>query len=127
VFEVGLARLRFRSGNSDVMVPAHRFSLSVDWHKFYAVVAAFTTICYWRRSTQGSISVVSTRQRARRVGQPFSRCRQELKIRRMCGPHPQISAAFADEVVVIYHVRAKAVVIFLRSGGRRCWRVALSH
>jgi hypothetical protein len=29
VFQVGLARLRFSSGNSDVMVPAHCFSLSV--------------------------------------------------------------------------------------------------
>jgi hypothetical protein len=28
VFQVGLARLRFGSGNSDVMVPAHCFSLS---------------------------------------------------------------------------------------------------
>jgi hypothetical protein len=28
VFQVGLARLRFSSGNSDVMVPAHCFSLS---------------------------------------------------------------------------------------------------
>jgi hypothetical protein len=27
---VGLARLRFRSGNSDVMVAAHCFSLSVE-------------------------------------------------------------------------------------------------
>jgi hypothetical protein len=43
VFQVGLARLRFRSGNSDVMVPAHCFSLSVNWHKFYAVVTAFET------------------------------------------------------------------------------------
>ena len=30
VFQVGLPRLRFGSGNSDVMVPAHCFSLSVD-------------------------------------------------------------------------------------------------
>src|SRR5271166_6167709 len=30
VFQVGLARLRFSSGNSDVMVPAHCFSLSVE-------------------------------------------------------------------------------------------------
>jgi hypothetical protein len=30
VFQVGLARLRFSSGNSDVMVPAHRSSLSVE-------------------------------------------------------------------------------------------------
>ena len=30
VFQVGLARLRFRSGNSDVMVPAHCLSLSVE-------------------------------------------------------------------------------------------------
>jgi hypothetical protein len=30
VFQVGLARLRFGSGNSDVMVPAHCFSLSVE-------------------------------------------------------------------------------------------------
>jgi hypothetical protein len=29
VFQVGLAWLRFRSGNTDVMVPAHGFSLSV--------------------------------------------------------------------------------------------------
>jgi hypothetical protein len=31
VFQVGLARLRFSSGISDVMVPAHCFSLSVKW------------------------------------------------------------------------------------------------
>ena len=31
VFQVGLPRLRFSSGNSDVMVPAHCFSLSVKW------------------------------------------------------------------------------------------------
>jgi len=43
VFQVGLARLHFRRGNSDVMVPAHCFSLSVNWHKFYAVVTAFET------------------------------------------------------------------------------------
>src|SRR5580700_547150 len=30
VFQVGLARPRFRSGNSDVMVTAHYFSLSVE-------------------------------------------------------------------------------------------------
>ena len=30
VFQVGLAWLRFRSGNSDVMIPAHCFSLSVE-------------------------------------------------------------------------------------------------
>jgi hypothetical protein len=30
VFQVGLPRLRFGRGNSDVMVPAHRFSLSVE-------------------------------------------------------------------------------------------------
>jgi len=30
VFQVGLARLRFSSGNSDVMVPAHRVSLSLE-------------------------------------------------------------------------------------------------
>jgi glyoxylate utilization-related uncharacterized protein len=30
VFHVGLARLYFSSGNSDVMVPAHCFSLSVE-------------------------------------------------------------------------------------------------
>ena len=30
VFQVGLPRLRFRSGNPDVMVPAHCFSLSVE-------------------------------------------------------------------------------------------------
>src|SRR5580658_11055891 len=30
VFQVGLARLRFGSGNSDVMIPAHCFSLSLD-------------------------------------------------------------------------------------------------
>jgi hypothetical protein len=30
VFQVGLARLRFRSWNSDVMVAAHCISLSVD-------------------------------------------------------------------------------------------------
>ncbi len=30
VFQVGLARLRFSSGNADVMVPAHCFSLSVE-------------------------------------------------------------------------------------------------
>jgi hypothetical protein len=30
MFQVGLARLRFSSGNSDVMVPAHCFSLSVE-------------------------------------------------------------------------------------------------
>ncbi len=29
-FQVGLASLRFSSGNSDVMVPAHCFSLSLD-------------------------------------------------------------------------------------------------
>jgi hypothetical protein len=32
VFQVGLARLRFSSGNSDVMVPAHLFRSSVNWH-----------------------------------------------------------------------------------------------
>ena len=37
VFYVSLARLRFGSGNSDVMVPAHWFSLPWNWHKFYAV------------------------------------------------------------------------------------------
>ena len=31
VFQVGLARLRFSSGISDVMVPAHCFLLSVKW------------------------------------------------------------------------------------------------
>src|SRR5580704_10287234 len=31
VFQVGLARLRFSSGISDVMVPTHCFSLSVKW------------------------------------------------------------------------------------------------
>jgi hypothetical protein len=41
VFQVGLARLRFIRGNSDVMVTAHG-SLSVNWHKFYAV-SAFET------------------------------------------------------------------------------------
>jgi hypothetical protein len=30
VFQVGLARVRFSGGNSDVMVPAHCFSLSVE-------------------------------------------------------------------------------------------------
>jgi hypothetical protein len=30
VFQVGLARLRFGSGNSDVMISAHCFSLSVE-------------------------------------------------------------------------------------------------
>jgi hypothetical protein len=35
VFQVGLARLRFRGGNSDVMVPTHGFSLSVELHRFY--------------------------------------------------------------------------------------------
>jgi hypothetical protein len=30
VFQVGLARLRFSRGNSDVMVPAHCFSLSME-------------------------------------------------------------------------------------------------
>jgi hypothetical protein len=30
VFQVGLAKLRFSSGNPDVMVPAHCFSLSVE-------------------------------------------------------------------------------------------------
>jgi hypothetical protein len=30
VFQVGLARPRFSSGNSDVMVPAHCSSLSVE-------------------------------------------------------------------------------------------------
>jgi hypothetical protein len=30
MFQVGLARLRFISGNSDVMVPAHCFSLSLE-------------------------------------------------------------------------------------------------
>jgi hypothetical protein len=30
VFQVSLARLRFRRGNSDVMIPAHCFSLSVE-------------------------------------------------------------------------------------------------
>jgi len=30
VFQVGLAKLRFGRGNSDVMVPAHCFSLSVE-------------------------------------------------------------------------------------------------
>jgi hypothetical protein len=29
VFQVDLARLRFGSGNSDVMIPAHCFSLSM--------------------------------------------------------------------------------------------------
>jgi hypothetical protein len=43
VFHVGLAWLRFSSGNSDVMVPAHGFSLSAELHKFYAVVTAFET------------------------------------------------------------------------------------
>jgi hypothetical protein len=33
VFQVALARLRFSSGNSDVMVPAHCFSLSVELAK----------------------------------------------------------------------------------------------
>src|SRR5580704_14698155 len=40
VLQVGLARLRFSSGNSDVMVAAHCFSLSWNWHKFYAVVTS---------------------------------------------------------------------------------------
>lgn len=31
VFQVGLPRLRFSSGNTDVMVPTHCFSLSVEW------------------------------------------------------------------------------------------------
>jgi hypothetical protein len=31
VFQVGLARLRFSSGNSDVVVPAHCFLLSVEF------------------------------------------------------------------------------------------------
>ena len=35
VLQVGLARLRFRSGNSDVMVPAHCFRSPSNWHKFY--------------------------------------------------------------------------------------------
>jgi hypothetical protein len=30
VFQVGLPRLRFGSGNSDVMVPAHCFPFSVE-------------------------------------------------------------------------------------------------
>ena len=30
VFQVGLARLRLNSGNSNVMIPAHCFSLSVE-------------------------------------------------------------------------------------------------
>jgi hypothetical protein len=30
VFQVGLARLHFSSGNSDVMIPAHGFSLSTE-------------------------------------------------------------------------------------------------
>jgi hypothetical protein len=30
VFQVSLARLGFGSGNSDVMVPAHGFSLSME-------------------------------------------------------------------------------------------------
>src|SRR5277367_4676984 len=43
VLQVGLARLRFSSGNSDVMVPAHCFRSPWNWHKFYAVVTAFET------------------------------------------------------------------------------------
>src|ERR1700678_4081529 len=43
VFQVGLARLRFSSGNSDVMVPAHGFRSRWNWHKFYAVFTAFET------------------------------------------------------------------------------------
>jgi len=35
VFQVGLARLHFSSGNSDVMVPAHCFSLSLELQEFY--------------------------------------------------------------------------------------------
>ena len=45
VFQVGLARLRFGSGNSDVMIPAHCFSLSVGL--FYAVVTAFESAPSW--------------------------------------------------------------------------------
>lgn len=40
---MGLPRLRFGSGNSDVMVPAHGFSLSVESGKFHAIVTAFET------------------------------------------------------------------------------------
>ena len=38
VFQVRLARLRFSSGNSDVMVLAHIFRSPWNSHKFYAVV-----------------------------------------------------------------------------------------
>jgi hypothetical protein len=47
VFQVGLAGLRFGSGNSDVMVPAHCFLLPVEVAKFYAVVTAFETAPPW--------------------------------------------------------------------------------
>jgi hypothetical protein len=43
VFQVGLARLRFSTGNSDVMVPAHFFASPGNWAKFYAVATAFET------------------------------------------------------------------------------------
>jgi hypothetical protein len=38
VLQVGLARLRFRRGNSDVMVVAHCFRSPWNWGKFYAGV-----------------------------------------------------------------------------------------
>ena len=43
VFQVGLARLHFSSGNSDVMVLAHGFSLSIKLALIYGVVTAFET------------------------------------------------------------------------------------
>lgn len=44
VFQVGLARLRFSSGNSDVIgTGAFVFGSPWNWHRFYAVVTAFET------------------------------------------------------------------------------------
>ncbi len=47
VLQVGLARPRFVSGNSDVMIPAHWLSLSVGLSQFYAVVTAFESAPSW--------------------------------------------------------------------------------
>src|ERR1700749_4941085 len=43
VFQMGLPRLRFGSGNSNVMVASHCFFAPWNWHKFYAVVTEFET------------------------------------------------------------------------------------
>jgi hypothetical protein len=51
VFQVGFARFRFSSGNSDVMVTAHCFRSPWNWHKFYAVTIAFETAASIVRST----------------------------------------------------------------------------